>query len=119
MNAGGKGKVLEDAPMEFVGAKWRPYMTDADGRIIRKYYELCAPWELRGTLRSGDVWLNGRTNAVIACNPVSMDEAIRQLREEGYEVSDRDLAHLSPALCYCPLVVHPLYTGHSGYGCHP
>ncbi len=42
--------------------------------------------------------LNLVTNAVIAWNTVYMGEAIRQLRDEGYEVSDQDLTHLSPTL---------------------
>ncbi len=59
MNSGRRRKVPEGAPMEFVGPKWRPYVVDSAGAISRKYYELCVLWELRGSLRSGDVWLDG------------------------------------------------------------
>jgi len=32
-------------------------VVDRSGRIDRRYYELCALWELRAALRAGDVWL--------------------------------------------------------------
>jgi hypothetical protein len=38
-------------------AAWHPYVIDRSGRIDRRYYELCALWELRAALRAGDVWL--------------------------------------------------------------
>lgn len=50
-------QVPETATMDFVSAKWRPYVKDKTGQIQRRYYELCALWELRTGLRSGDIWL--------------------------------------------------------------
>ncbi len=55
----GKRKVPWDAPLDFVGPKWRPYVVDDESRIDRRYYEMCVLWELRGALRSGDVWVEG------------------------------------------------------------
>ncbi len=55
----GRRKVPADAPTDFVPAKWRPYVVGRDGRLDRRYYELCVLWELRGALRAGDVWLEG------------------------------------------------------------
>ena len=49
--------VPEDAPLKFIPATWHPYVVDRSGRIDRRYYELCALWELRAALRAGDVWL--------------------------------------------------------------
>ena len=43
--------------VDFVPAKWRPYVIDSQGRIDRAYFELCVLSELRGALRAGDVWL--------------------------------------------------------------
>jgi hypothetical protein len=43
---------------DFVPAKWRRYVFDAQDRIDRRYYELSALWELRAALCAGDVWLN-------------------------------------------------------------
>ena len=37
------------------------------------------------------------TNAIITWNTVYMAAAIDQLRAEGYDISDEDIAHLSPA----------------------
>ena len=39
--------VPEDAPLKFIPATWHPYVIDRSGRIDRRYYELCALWELR------------------------------------------------------------------------
>ena len=54
-----KRKVPENAPVDFVSTKWRPYVIEKDGKIDRHYYEMCVLWELRGALRAGDVWLEG------------------------------------------------------------
>ncbi len=54
-----KRKVPENAPVDFIPAKWRPYVIDKEGKIDRHYYEMCVLWELRGALRAGDVWLEG------------------------------------------------------------
>jgi len=46
--------------LEFVPARWRPYVTDnPDPMKRRHYFELCVLWELQGALRVGDVWLEG------------------------------------------------------------
>jgi hypothetical protein len=49
--------VPDDAPLKFIPATWHPYVVDRSGRIDRRYYELCALWELRAALRAGDVGL--------------------------------------------------------------
>ena len=37
------------------------------------------------------------TNAVVTWNTVYMQQAINQLKAEGYEIKEDDLKHLSPA----------------------
>jgi TnpA family transposase len=59
LNVSGRRKVPEDAPVSFVPARWRTYVIDDDGRIDRRFYELCVLWELRAALRAGDVWVEG------------------------------------------------------------
>ena len=69
LNDSGSRKVPEDAPLEFVPAGWLPYVAgmnhaDRDGlgakrTVDRHQWELCLLWELRGALRSGDVWVEG------------------------------------------------------------
>jgi hypothetical protein len=59
LNAARRRRVPGGAPLDFVPAKWRPYVADGRGRIDRRYYELCALWELRAALRAGDVWIEG------------------------------------------------------------
>jgi TnpA family transposase len=51
-------KLPVDAPLDFVPDNWRPYVVGKDGQLDRHYYELCALWELRSSLRAGDVWLH-------------------------------------------------------------
>jgi TnpA family transposase len=57
INAENRRTVSPDAPTDFIPPKWRPYVMDRDGRIDRQYFELCVLWELRGALRSGNVWV--------------------------------------------------------------
>ena len=59
LNQTGRRRVADSAPTNFVPARWQSYVIDADGRIDRRYYELCALWELRAALRAGDVWVDG------------------------------------------------------------
>jgi TnpA family transposase len=57
LNTTQRRTVPEDAPLDFVPPKWRPYVVDPRGRIDRHYYELCVLWELRGARRGGNVWV--------------------------------------------------------------
>ncbi len=58
MNADNARKVPADAPTGFVKPRWQKLvMTDAG--IDRRYYELCAVSELKNSLRSGDIWVQG------------------------------------------------------------
>ena len=58
-DAEGRRVVPDGAPVGFVPTRWLPHVVDANGRIERRYWELCLFWELRGALRSGDVWVEG------------------------------------------------------------
>ena len=49
--------IPNDAPIGFVSSKWKPYIFDEKGNIVRKYYVLCVLWELRSALRAGNIWL--------------------------------------------------------------
>jgi len=46
-----------EAPLDFVLSSWQAYVFDEEGKIIRRYYELCALWVLRQGLRCGDIWV--------------------------------------------------------------
>jgi TnpA family transposase len=60
LNAEGRRILPDETPLEFVPARWRPYVNDnPDPTKRRHYFELCVLWELRGALRAGDVWLEG------------------------------------------------------------
>ena len=53
----GKRKVPDNTSLKFVPKRWSEYVINQEGKIVRKYYELCALWELRIALRSGNIWL--------------------------------------------------------------
>jgi TnpA family transposase len=54
---GARQPIPPEAPMDFVLPHWRAYVIDDEGKISRRYYELCALWVLRQGLRCGDVWV--------------------------------------------------------------
>ena len=58
MNADNARKLPADAPTQFVKPRWAKLVLTADG-IDRHYYELCAMAELKNSLRSGDIWVEG------------------------------------------------------------
>jgi TnpA family transposase len=58
VNADNARKLPPDAPTGFIKPRWHKLvMTDAG--IDRRYYELCALSELKNSLRSGDIWVQG------------------------------------------------------------
>ena len=59
LNLAGLRKVPDDAPDEFVPAKWLPYVMLENGKYSRRYYELCLLWEMRLALRNGRLWIEG------------------------------------------------------------
>lgn len=58
LNKENKRVVPGFAPLSFVSPKWEEYVIGINGRINRHFYELCVLWELRSSLRSGDIWLD-------------------------------------------------------------
>lgn len=58
MNKESLKKVPIDAPTNFINSSWKHFVYN-NGKVDRKYYELCVLWELRQTLRSGDIWVVG------------------------------------------------------------
>jgi TnpA family transposase len=58
LNQNRRRKLPEDAPTKFVSRQWHPYVLENKNEPDRHGYELCALWELRKALRSGDLWLS-------------------------------------------------------------
>lgn len=58
MNQRQARKVPEDAPVNFIPNRWKKLVMTDTG-IDRRYYELCVLTELKGALRSGDIWVQG------------------------------------------------------------
>jgi hypothetical protein len=58
MNIRGSRKVPDDAPTAFIKPRWKPLVMTETG-IDRRFYELCALSELKNSLRSGDIWVQG------------------------------------------------------------
>jgi TnpA family transposase len=63
MNAEGRRHVPDGAPIEFIPARWRPYLDAAraagDENQFKHYWELCVLLALQGGLRSGEIWVAG------------------------------------------------------------
>jgi hypothetical protein len=58
MNSGSTRKVPADAPTAFIKPRWRPLVI-ANGGIDRRFYEICVLSELKNSLRSDDIWIQG------------------------------------------------------------
>ncbi|MBE9045304.1 Tn3 family transposase [Pleurocapsales cyanobacterium LEGE 10410] len=57
LDTNGKRKVPDHASLKFIPQRWSEYVINPEGKIVRKYYELCLLWELRTALRSGNIWI--------------------------------------------------------------
>lgn len=51
-------KVPSTAPVKFIPESWKKLVITPSG-IDRRYYEFCVLNELKGALRSGDIWVRG------------------------------------------------------------
>lgn len=58
MNERQARKVPDDAPTSFVRKRWENLVHTEDG-LHRRFYELCVLSELKNSLRSGDIWVQG------------------------------------------------------------
>jgi len=58
MNSDSARKVPADAPTAFIKPRWKS-LVFIDGEIDRRFYEICALSELKNSLRSGDIWVQG------------------------------------------------------------
>ncbi len=92
--------------LAWMSATWRKLVfgLPADGMVAgtvyRKYFELSILQQVRNDLRSGEGKLIKYShlvaNMVCLRNVQSMSEVIRQLREEGMEITPEMLSFLSP-----------------------
>lgn len=88
----GKRKIPQSAPMEFIPDSWLPYIDDNGENISRRYYELCALWQLRKAFRSGDIWVeNSRKYADPESYliPIEQWESVKTEYCKMIEVSER------------------------------
>ncbi len=58
MNTDSARKVPANAPTAFIKPRWKS-LVFTDGGIDRRFYEICALSELKNSLRSGDIWVQG------------------------------------------------------------
>jgi TnpA family transposase len=82
LNASHARRVPDDGPTGFVPTRWRPYVFDGEGRIVRRYWELCVLAALRDALRSGDVWVTGSRRYADPATYLLPAERWGRLREE-------------------------------------
>ena len=57
LNESGTRAVPQDAPTGFISDAWWECLLDAKGNLSHRYYVLAVLWELRLTLRSGDIYV--------------------------------------------------------------
>ena len=79
-----KRKIPDDATQDFIPPKWKSYLFDEKGKIVRRYYEMCLLWELRRGLRSGDIWL---------------ENSRRYANPESYLIPQEKWPSLRPEVC--------------------
>lgn len=48
---------LIEAPSTAIPKRWWDYVFPEEGSVNHRYYEMCTLWELRGAIRSGDIWI--------------------------------------------------------------
>lgn len=58
MNAESARKVPSDAPLGFIKPRWASLVI-SDDAVDRRFYEICVLSELKNSLRSGDIWVQG------------------------------------------------------------
>jgi TnpA family transposase len=58
LNDDGSQKIPADAPTSFIRTRWKPLIFTSEG-IERRFYEICLLTELKNSLRSGDIWVQG------------------------------------------------------------
>ena len=84
LDESGRRRIPDDAPIDFVDAKWWKFVFDEKDRLIKKYYELCVLFEMRAKLRSGDLWVIGSR---------------RYARLDSYLIPSDEWSEMRPAIC--------------------
>ena len=88
LNASGRRRMPGDAPTGFVKPRWRGLVL-RDGRIDRRYWELCLMAELRNALRAGDAWVVGGRRYRSLEDDLLPTATVARMRAEG-RVTDPD-----------------------------
>jgi hypothetical protein len=58
MNTEGLRKLPSDAPVDFVSQRWHSLVFTDEG-LDRHFYEFCVLTEIKNSLYSGDLWIEG------------------------------------------------------------
>ncbi len=91
MNAEGRRHVPDGAPIDFIAARWRPYLDAAraagDENRFKHYWELCALLALRAGLRSGEIWVQGSRRYANPASYLIAPEAWPAQRPEVLELT--------------------------------
>lgn len=90
--AKGKRGFAEDPPTAFIPEKWRPFVIGENGHVGKRFYELCALWELRAALRAGTVWVTGSRRYADPTGYLIPKVRWVQMREEAARLIEAPLA---------------------------
>ena len=82
-----------DAPIQFVPARWQPYLSqataDSDHTSFRHYWELALLYALRNGLRSGEIWVEGSRRYADPASYLITDEEWHKVRTEALSETGR------------------------------
>jgi hypothetical protein len=59
LNDEDRRNIPEGSPLEFISRLWLPHILNKNKQLDRHHYELSVLYELRNSLRSGNIWVEG------------------------------------------------------------
>ena len=83
LNNNGLRRVPEATATAFVPRKWRSHLTDSEGRIDRKTWEISLLLEARGALRGANLWVEDSRKFTNPRNYLLDDQALDQYQEHN------------------------------------
>ncbi len=82
LNEDNSRKIPENAPTGFIRKRWENLVLKDDG-IDRRFYEMCTLSELKNSLRSGDIWVQGSRQFKDFNEYLVTIEKFNSLKEKG------------------------------------
>jgi len=81
LNAGTLHEIPSNAPTRFIPQNWKNLVLN-NGKIDRRYYELCVLVQLKDSLNSGDIWVQGSRQFKSLKDYLLSEEKFAQLKKD-------------------------------------